>query len=649
MPQPSDAPHELPTIAAKPAAMERRPHDANPISTGDSDSAAMFRAAAELDRYSDAGLIGAGGMGEVRAADDRATGRTVAVKTVRADQLGPVALRRFAREARIQAQLEHPSIVPVYDVGVDTSGALYFTMKRIRGESLARVFERLVAGDDEAAVRYSRRRLLAVLVQVALTVEYAHQRGVLHRDLKPSNIMLGEFGEVYVLDWGLADVRDSEPLTAAAMPAGVASWLAAAQLPLVDSSVRPDTASGSMLGTPGFAAPELIDHGSRVLDERADVYALGAILYEALTRERLHRGGMLGEVLGSTMSLDGARPSERAADVPPELDALCYRATRRDPDDRLPSAAAFARAIEAYLDGDRDLAERRRLADSRAAAAAATFAAARDTDDDTAARAAALRDVTTALGLDPEHAPARTTLVALLTTPPRGADAAIAAAHAPAALRSFRVAARTAMLALSTYLLYVPLVVWMGIRRPWVLATMAAAICTVIGVTYHYYRNPPRDLRLPWLHLAASFVALTTGTWVIGPFMLLPTVVIATGTVYLAAFDERRMVLVIATMLAAVFLPFALQLAGALPASYVFADNSITLLPGMTDLPAVPTITFLLVTHAVVIGAALAFVRSLRRNALDAERRLQVQAWQLAQIVPDDTRALLAADRPDPR
>ncbi len=640
--EPTQVQHELPTIAARPGAIERVPVA---VSTGadDSDGAAMFRAAAERARYTDGGLIGAGGMGEVRAAHDRATGRTVAVKTVRADQLGAVALRRFAREARIQAQLEHPSIVPVYDVGVDASGSLYFTMKRIRGESLGRVFERLSAGDDEAVVRYSRRRLLAVLAQVALTVEYAHQRGVLHRDLKPSNIMLGEFGEVYVLDWGLADVRDEAAVApSSSSSSSLSSWLAAAKAPLVDSSVRPDTATGLMLGTPGFAAPELIEHGSAVLDERADVYALGAILYEALTLERLHRGGLLGEVLGSTMSLDGARPAARAADIPPELDALCHRATRREPDERLASAAAFARAIEAYLDGDRDLAERRRLADSRAAAAATTLADARELTDDTAARAAALRDVTTALGLDPEHAPARATLVTLLTTPPRGADAAIDAIHAPEAIRSFRAAARTGIVALTTFALYLPLVLWMGVRRPWALGAMAAAIVGLIGVTYYYARRPPRALRLPLAHLAMSLVALVSGTLLMGPFMLLPITAIASGTAYLAAFQGRRtLVAVAAAMVAAVIGPFVLQLADVLPASYRFANGEVSLLPGMTDLPRLPTIVFLIVTHVVMICALLWFVYALRRTALDAERRLQVQAWQLAQIVPDDTRALI--------
>src|SRR2546423_14918994 len=158
------------------------------------DVLAMFRVATER-RYSPGERLGAGGMGEVRAAADRVTGRVVAVKTVRADQIGAQALRRFAREARIQAQLEHPSIVPVYDVGIAAAGELYFTMKHIRGDSLADVIEKLRAGDAETRARYSRRRLLVLLGQAVLTVAYAHRRGVLHRDLKPSNMMLGEFGE----------------------------------------------------------------------------------------------------------------------------------------------------------------------------------------------------------------------------------------------------------------------------------------------------------------------------------------------------------------------------------------------------------------------------------------------------------------------
>jgi serine/threonine-protein kinase len=622
---------EMATVPARPGATARPVAD-----VAADDAIAMFKAAATRERYATGELIGQGGMGQVTSADDRATGRTIAVKTMRADQVGAVALRRFAREARIQAQLEHPSIVPVYDVGVDLDGALYFTMKRIRGESLGKVLERMRAGDDEALVRYSRRRLLTVLSTVALTVEYAHQRGVLHRDLKPSNIMLGEFGEVYVLDWGLADVRnpDSSVPRDDPAPAPLARLLAtAASIPLVDSSVRPDTASGQLLGTPGYAAPELIDQGSGALDERADVYALGAILHEVLTLERLHGGDVLGQVLGSTLDLDGGRPLAVTPDVPPELDALCHRATRRDPAQRLASAAAFARGLEAFLDGDRDLAERRRLADARAETAERALTTSHASiDDDTVARAAALRDVTTALGLDPEHTRARATLLRLLTEPGPGAEAAAEVEHRAAAQTAFRHTAKNGILAISTYLLYLPLALWMGVRTWWMLGAMAASIFTVIGVTYHYYRRPPADLRLPWPHLVASLAALSTGNFVAGPLLLLPSAAIATGVAYTAAF-ERRIPVTIAALVAVVLVPFLLQVSGAVDGGYRFDGDTIVVFPGMIHFPPVATIVFLCVTHAIMLTAALVFTWRLRQTAVLAERRLRVQAWQLDQIV----------------
>ena len=575
------------------------------------DVLAMFRAAAER-RYAAGERLGVGGMGEVRAAADRVTGRVVAVKMVLAGQVGAQTLRRFAREARIQAQLEHPSIVPVYDLGIDEAGELYFTMKHIRGESLADVIDKLRHRDK----RYTRRRLLAILSQVALTIAYAHRRGVLHRDLKPSNIMLGEFGEVYVLDWGLAQVRGSAD---EATPSALG--LTSSDVPVIDSSVRPDTASGQLLGTPGYASPELIEHGSGVLDERADVYALGAILYEVLTLQRMHGMGNLGQVLASTLDTDGGRPAQRG-DVPPELDDLCFDATRREPSARIASAAELARRIDAYLDGDRDLAERHRLADAHAASAQTALEH---------ERTAALRDVVTALGLEPGHAQARQLLVRLLTEPDEAETAAAEAAHHGEAVRAFRIAARNAMLALLTYALYVPIVFWMGVRSWTMLGTMAAAILAVLGATAWYHRHPPRDLRLPWIHLGLSVIALATGVFVAGPLVLLPAITIATGMAYISAFETRLRVTMTA-MLAVVLAPFALQLAGVVPGAYELAGDAIVIRPGMMHFPAVPTIVFLAVTHTVVLVAALLFAWRLRQAAASAERRLRLQAWKLAQL-----------------
>jgi hypothetical protein len=289
---------------------------------------------------------------------------------------------------------------------------------------------------------------------------------------------------------------------------------------------------------------------------------------------------------------------------------------------RIASAAELARRIDAYLDGDRDLAERHRLADAHVATAQTALDGQRGT---------ALRDVVTALGLEPGHAPARQLLVRLLTEPDEREAAAAEAAHHGEAVRAFRLAARTAMLALLTYLLYVPIVFWMGVRSWAMLGTMAAAILAVLGATAWYHHHPPRGLRLPWTHLGLSVIALATGVFVAGPLVLLPAITIATGMAYISAF-ESRFRLTMAAMLAVVLAPLALQLAGLVPGAYEFADDAIVIRPGMMHFPPVPTIVFLAVTHTVVLAAALLFAWRLRHTAATAERRLRLQAWKLAQL-----------------
>jgi serine/threonine-protein kinase len=597
-------------------------------------AAAMFAQATAADRYQAGPLLGLGGMGEVLARGDRATGRTVAVKRMRPDLASPTLLRRFAREARIQAQLEHPSIVPVYDVGVDADGATYFTMKRIRGHSLADVIERLRHGDDATGVRYSRRRLLTILSTVALTVEYAHRRGVIHRDLKPGNVMLGDLGEVYVLDWGLADVIGADATPTADLDAAPT----APELPrdVLDSPALPETGTGIMLGTPGYAAPEMIDRALGPVDGRADVYALGCILHEVLTLERLHGGATLGQLLGATLALDGARPAARVADLPPELDGLVRDATRLDPLARLATAAEFARRIDAYLDGDRDLVERRRLADVHADEASAALDRGAPGD-----RATALRAVTTALGLAPDHPRARAALVRVLTEPGPEAIAGADEAQRGPTTRAILGAARGAMVATATFALYLPIVLWMGIRSWWQLAAVAAACLGMLATTIVVYRRPLRSFELPSWHLYASMVALMIGSVVTGPLVLLPAIAIATGSGYIAIFG-RRVPLVMATMIAVVMVPLGLELAGVIPRSLHFVDGAMVITPRMVAFPRAGALVFLVVSHTVIIVTALWFVWRVRNTAATAERRLAIQAWQLAQLVPDDHKKLLA-------
>ena len=162
--------------------------------------------ALEGPRYQQDRELGRGGHGVVQLCRDQIVGREIAVKT----RIGKRNLSRFIREARIQGQLEHPAIVPVYDLGIDEDDHVYFSMKRLRGRTLRNVIKDLQAGDHATAAQFPRSRLLQIFLTTCNALHFAHSRGVLHRDIKPANIMAGEYGEVYVLDWGVATMLDSD-------------------------------------------------------------------------------------------------------------------------------------------------------------------------------------------------------------------------------------------------------------------------------------------------------------------------------------------------------------------------------------------------------------------------------------------------------
>ncbi|MEO6420090.1 MAG: serine/threonine-protein kinase, partial [Polyangiaceae bacterium] len=334
-------------------------------------------------RYELHNLLGEGGMGLVRSCKDSRIGRSVAMKVIRAEK-DSVGLRaRFLREARVQGQLEHPSIVPVYDLDTGPDGAIYFTMKRVLGLTLADVIDGLRARDPSIVPHYSRRKLLTAFGSVCLAIEFAHSRGVIHRDLKPENVMLGDFGEVYVLDWGVAKVTGETD-------DGVFDQ---------DQASTLKTAAGSYVGTLGYMSPE--QRCGTEVDERSDVYGLGAILFELLTLESLHTGNA-GEVSASTVSGVDARASVRCpkAEVPPELELLCVQATALNPEERLGSARDLQQAVERYLDGDRDVERRRDLSIAHAATAKKLLGSTLNSlgaED----RALAMREVGRAVALDP--------------------------------------------------------------------------------------------------------------------------------------------------------------------------------------------------------------------------------------------------------
>jgi len=291
--------------------------------------------------YEDLGPLGAGGMGAVRRVHDPRLHRRLALKTLHPRVDTPAGRRRFTEEAQVMAQLQHPGIPPVHEVGTMPDGRPYFTMLEVRGQTLTRAIRAAHAlGGGLARLR----PLVEEVRRVAMTVAYAHSRGVVHRDLKPDNIMRGPFGEVWVMDWGLTRVTAT---------------------PDAPTSVRESdpslTQAEGIAGTPAFMAPEQ-GLGMEV-DARTDVYALGGILYTVLVGA-LPRGELpLLRLLALLASNPPApRPSEGAGwPVPDDLDDVCRGAMAARPEDRFADAGAFAEALGAWLDGHRARERARRL------------------------------------------------------------------------------------------------------------------------------------------------------------------------------------------------------------------------------------------------------------------------------------------------
>jgi serine/threonine-protein kinase len=285
-------------------------------------------------RYIVEQALNEGGMGRIFVCVDRAMGRRVALKALRPELGAPEHVELLAREARVTGNLEHPSIIPVYDVGVSESARPFYVMRLVDQPSLEDVLGKLLRGDATITATWSLSRRLRTFVQVCQAVHYAHTRDVIHCDLKPANILLGAFGEVLVGDWGLAYARQEGSLT--------------------------------LGGTPAYMAPEQ-STGSHEIDERTDVFALGAVLYHMVTLKPPYAGDTPSSVLFGRMEQSSpplpsiAAPPDRP--VPAELDEITMRAMALEPAARFPSAQALADAVDSFLEGTRDREQRQRRAD----------------------------------------------------------------------------------------------------------------------------------------------------------------------------------------------------------------------------------------------------------------------------------------------
>jgi len=302
--------------------------------------------------------IAQGGMGIIWRARDTRLGRYVAIKTLLASKSQRTDLRqRFLDEARLTAQLQHPGIPPVHELGFLPDGRPFLVMKLVRGQTLQQLLQSRTALEDR------RPFFLHVLEQVCHTVGYAHSHRVIHRDLKPSNIMVGSHGEVQVMDWGLAKLLDTQPAPAFTLPP---SDLTVTAIPEPDSKSL--TQAGSVLGTPAYMSPEQAAGQIHLVDTRSDVFGLGAILCQILTGHPPYFGSDVQEIRHKAMHWQIEDAFARLANCSAELDlvSLCRRCLAFRPDDRPNDANVVAEELAGIRQRAEERARRAELQRSEA-------------------------------------------------------------------------------------------------------------------------------------------------------------------------------------------------------------------------------------------------------------------------------------------
>jgi len=286
-----------------------------------------------FNRYVDFSPLAKGGSAQLQVCRDSNLGRTVVMKTLHPHLANNEFMcARFLREARVTAQLQHPNTVPVYEIGHDIEGRLYFTMKKVDGLSLREILDKQRDGDEETVKTYNLDRMLGVIIQICNALSYAHVHGVVHRDVKPENILIGSYGEVMLLDWGVAKVWNNND----------------SQLRELEHEQLTDI--GQRPGTPLYMSPEQIRGGGDNIDARTDVYGIGVVLYEILTLKEPHHGENINETFEMILKEETIPPEQRTPNrpIPQRLSAITMKSLEKEPDKRFQTIQELIDALREF-------------------------------------------------------------------------------------------------------------------------------------------------------------------------------------------------------------------------------------------------------------------------------------------------------------
>ena len=315
--------------------MPDKPHPYPGIYLSTTDTALPERFSNHFEKYVNFQPMPQGGRGVLYSCDDLNLGRKVALKTLAPEKKNsPVDRKRLLREARVTAQLAHPNTIPVYEIGITDQDAIYFTMKKVEGESLYEILVRIAQGDATTLERYPLEQRIGILLKALSALRYAHTHGVVHRDVKPENILVGIFDEVYLMDWGVAKVwgmpRDEAIEASFDLPEGDRITLA-----------------GQRPGTPLYMAPEQI-RGTPPVDERSDIFSFGVMLYECLVQQEPFRGRTIDETFKNILHHTPPPPSTIRSELKntPIFDEICGRSLSKSSADRYQSAGDLMAVLQ---------------------------------------------------------------------------------------------------------------------------------------------------------------------------------------------------------------------------------------------------------------------------------------------------------------